>query len=73
LNVREVTITCLGFINPKHIAKLMKENISFVSTDYIYITDIRLLASVPAVQMMVCFPLANTYSELCLKRNLAIT
>ena len=35
LNVREVTITCLGFINPKHVAKPMTENISRVSTDYI--------------------------------------
>jgi cysteine sulfinate desulfinase/cysteine desulfurase-like protein len=35
LNVREVTITCLGFINPKHVAKPMKENISCVSTDFV--------------------------------------
>jgi hypothetical protein len=37
LNVKGVTITCLGFVNPKHVVKPMKENISCVSTDYIFL------------------------------------
>ena len=30
-----MTITCLGFITPKHVAKPMKENINCFSTDYV--------------------------------------
>ena len=35
-NVREVMAKCLGFVTPVHVAQPMKENISCISTDYVF-------------------------------------